>query len=63
MKNKLIAFSLVTVAAIAHVGPSAGLIMIACGDEVTRALGAVALFATSFVCGYFHGLNRTFGNL
>lgn len=54
-----LAYLLVIGAALAHVGPAIGILMIAAGDEASRALGAVLLFVCSFGCGYLHGWNKT----
>ena len=59
MKNKLLVASLIAISALSHLGPAIGLVLIAVGDEITRALGATLLLVSSLSMGYLHGLNRT----
>ena len=46
--------------AVLHVGPVVGIMMVAIGDEMTRALGAAVILFLSVGLGYIHGLNRTY---
>lgn len=59
MKNKFIIAAVITGSALSHLGPAIGLVLIAVGDETTRALGATLLLVSSLSLGYLHGLNRT----
>lgn len=59
MKNKLLVASVIAISALSHLGPAIGLILIAVGEEITRALGATLLLVSSLSMGYLHGLNRT----
>lgn len=64
MKNKIVAFSAVTLvivgSAVLHVLPLVAVAMIAEGSETVRAFGALVLIASVVALGYIHHLNGSF---
>jgi hypothetical protein len=62
MKTAFANYSIVAIAAVAHIMPVVCLIVMATENtqSVTTALAAGALAVSTFFCGYLHGLNRSF---